>query len=133
MKTNEDGKRIIEIYDESHDDDDIIAAEKLVRLFLHPRPKLNDNQFAAAVSFAVSLDDIDLFKTSKFVEAVNQAKNRRELLECCIHFGEYRYEIDGGKKKESDALISRRNEEAALYCKPSLKLLRNNGVTKAII
>lgn len=129
MKTNEDGLRIIEIYDESHDDDDIVDAEKIVRLFLHPRPKMNENQFASAVSYAITLDPDD-FKTSKFVEAVNAAKNRRELLECCIHFKEYAFVIDEGKKVKNNAIISRRNEEIALFCKPALRLVRTNGVTR---
>lgn len=123
MKTNSEGLRIIEIYNELFEGSDIRAAEKAVDLLIIPQ--LNENQFAAAVSFCQSLG-VDEFKRSSFLKVINKKPYTRQSLNAaCEKFKEYaKTEDEHGKERVDKLLKSRRNEEIKLFKRPVLKLVK---------
>lgn len=124
MKTNRGGLRIIEIFDGAVDPGMVSEAESWVEEMVEV--PLLSNQFSAMVSFALSVERSGL-KTSKLLKAVNDCFDDPEALrDCAQFFNEYVYSEHRGRLKEDNRLISRRNEEKALWLMPSLEVNRRS-------
>lgn len=120
------GHRLMEIFFPECDSDDLRAAEQMVDLCV--KVPINSNQRDALISFCESITPEE-FKKSDILKAINRKRSLSGVMSCASLLNDYTASEDEfGRLKTDNELISRRNEEMALFLAPELKLVGGRDV-----